>query len=88
MDGERVLDNWEAGTPAWGSLVECIGGLQGVCVGVKKNVSVGSCLEEGNAGARGCPSLSPGLRGKEGGCRMQPQPPVEHSVQNSANPQR
>lgn len=41
-------------------------------LGEEKNVSVGCCSEEGNAGAWGCPSLSPGLGGKREGaeCRL------------------
>lgn len=58
----------EADTPAWGPCH----GLQEGQAGGGKNVSVGCSSEEGNAGAWGCPSLSPGLGGKREGaeCRL------------------
>lgn len=59
LPGDHVVEMhwWPAGRLGWGE---------------EKNVSVGCCSEEGNAGAWGCPSLSPGLGGKREGaeCRL------------------
>lgn len=66
MDGERVLDNWEAGTPAWGSLVECIGGLQGVCVGVKKKCICGQLFRGRKCWGSGMPQPESRARRQRG----------------------